>query len=75
MERRLAADYAALVADLSAKLTPARLAASIELAAAPDQIRGFGPVKAKAHEEVTARMQALKANLDNPAPPSLSAAA
>ena len=74
MERRLAADYAALVADLSAKLTPARLTASIELAAAPDEIRGFGPVKAKAHEEVTARMQVMKAELDD-APLSLSAAA
>ncbi len=75
MERRLASGYATLVAELCAKLTPARLEASIKLVGAPDEIRGFGPVKAKAHNEVVARMQAMKTDLDNATLPLLAAVA
>ena len=45
-ERRLIADYEALVGELIAGLTPANHALAVALAAVPDQIRGYGPVKA-----------------------------
>ena len=63
-ERRLAADYAALIEALCARLTPARLAASVTLAQAPAQIRGFGPVKAAAIAAFAAAQPALLAKLD-----------
>jgi indolepyruvate ferredoxin oxidoreductase len=46
-ERRLVVDYEALVAQILAGLTPANLAAAIELASLPEKIRGFGHVKAR----------------------------
>ena len=72
MERQLVEDYVALITDLSCALNPARLQTSIDLALAPAEIRGFGPVKAQAFDQVAARMQALKDKLDTPL---LSAAA
>jgi indolepyruvate ferredoxin oxidoreductase len=45
-ERRLIAEYEALVAELVAGLTPANHALAVALAGVPDQIRGYGPVKA-----------------------------
>jgi indolepyruvate ferredoxin oxidoreductase len=44
-ERQLRADYEALLAELMDKLTPANHAAAVGLAALPEKIRGFGPVK------------------------------
>jgi indolepyruvate ferredoxin oxidoreductase len=46
-ERQLIADYEALIADLTANLTPANHAAAVALANLPETIRGFGPVKEK----------------------------
>jgi indolepyruvate ferredoxin oxidoreductase len=69
-ERRLIAEYEALVGDLMAGLTPARHPLAVELASIPDQIRGFGHVKerhliaAKAKEaELLARWQMPEAAL------------
>jgi indolepyruvate ferredoxin oxidoreductase len=55
-ERRLIADYEALIAELLAGLTHDGHAIAVELASVPEQIRGYGHVKeaslkeAKAHE-------------------------
>jgi indolepyruvate ferredoxin oxidoreductase len=45
VERRLIAEYEALVDELLSSLTPANHALAVALAAVPDQIRGYGPVK------------------------------
>ena len=47
MERRLIADYEALLRELSASLNPGNHALAVEIAALPAKIRGFGHVKAK----------------------------
>ncbi|HUO79828.1 MAG TPA: indolepyruvate ferredoxin oxidoreductase family protein [Steroidobacteraceae bacterium] len=47
LERRLIADYEQLVAELLASLTPERHALAVELASLPEQIRGYGHVKAR----------------------------
>ena len=64
VERQLVADYETRVIDLLARVTPANLAAAAEIAAVPDRIRGYGPVKqrhlarARAHEaELLARFE------------------
>jgi indolepyruvate ferredoxin oxidoreductase len=44
-ERRLIADYEALVGEILAKLTPQNHALCVALAAIPEKIRGFGHVK------------------------------
>ena len=44
-ERKLIADYEALLKTLIAELTPANHAAAVALASLPEKIRGFGPVK------------------------------
>ncbi len=46
LERQLAADYARQIEGLLAELTPARLPVALEIATLPQQIRGFGPIKA-----------------------------
>ncbi|MGK2285919.1 indolepyruvate ferredoxin oxidoreductase family protein [Pedomonas sp. V897] len=46
MERQLVEDYFATVEKLLAGLAPERLELAVAIAAVPDQIRGFGPVKA-----------------------------
>ncbi len=46
-ERRLIADYVALLDDIAARLTPDNHATAVALAAIPEKIRGFGPVKAR----------------------------
>jgi indolepyruvate ferredoxin oxidoreductase len=66
VERQLAADYLGQIRGLCAALSPQRLAASIALAAAPSEIRGFGPVKAAAIQAYSAgqaaRLNALAAD-------------
>jgi indolepyruvate ferredoxin oxidoreductase len=68
LERRLIAEYEGLVDVLVDGLTGANHAAAVALAALPDQIRGYGPVKAesvrtaKAQEaEILARFSAKRA--------------
>jgi indolepyruvate ferredoxin oxidoreductase len=46
MERQLVADYEAGVDRLVAALTPERLPLAVKIAEIPQQIRGFGHVKA-----------------------------
>ena len=44
-ERRLIAEYEELLADIAEHLTPENHAAAVALAALPEKIRGYGPVK------------------------------
>jgi indolepyruvate ferredoxin oxidoreductase len=54
MERRLIADYEALLHELAASLTPDNHALAVEIASLPAKIRGFGHVKAKNAETAKA---------------------
>jgi indolepyruvate ferredoxin oxidoreductase len=61
LERRLIADYRALVARIAGAVTRESLDAAVALASVPDDIRGFGPVKLAAilkAEEKTAELMA-----------------
>jgi indolepyruvate ferredoxin oxidoreductase len=63
MERRLIADYEALVATLCDRLTRDNRDLALRLAQLPDAIRGFGPVKnaavAKTRDEWTRLLAAF----------------
>jgi indolepyruvate ferredoxin oxidoreductase len=54
MERRLIADYEALLRELSASLNPENHALAIEIASLPAKIRGFGHIKARNVESAKA---------------------
>jgi indolepyruvate ferredoxin oxidoreductase len=54
MERRLIADYEAIVRELSASLSPENHALAIEIAALPAKMRGFGHIKARNVESAKA---------------------
>ncbi|SMF50719.1 indolepyruvate ferredoxin oxidoreductase [Azospirillum oryzae] len=60
MERALIARYEATVAEIAERLSADRLATAVELAALPQEIRGFGPVKHRALEAVEPRWRALE---------------
>ncbi len=59
LERRLIADYTTLIDTLLDELTPANHALAVELASLAQQIRGFGPVKMQALEQVHRRQREL----------------
>jgi indolepyruvate ferredoxin oxidoreductase len=59
-ERRLIGDYEALIEEVLKGLDRDRLADAIALAALPDQIRGFGPVKAAATASARERETVLR---------------
>ena len=59
MERALAAQYEADMREVFAGLTPDRLEPALALARLPLDIRGFGPVKAKAAEAAARRREEL----------------
>jgi indolepyruvate ferredoxin oxidoreductase len=60
MERRLLADYEALLEEVALRLTPANHATAIELASLPEHIRGFGHVKERHVKEVKGREAKLR---------------
>ncbi|MFH6785135.1 indolepyruvate ferredoxin oxidoreductase family protein [Methylobacterium sp. MA0201] len=60
-ERRLVQDFEVLLAEIARDLTPANHATAVGLAGLPQRIRGYGPVKAKNLEAVTAEEAALLA--------------
>jgi indolepyruvate ferredoxin oxidoreductase len=62
-ERRLIADYEALLDEILAKLTPESHALCVALAAIPDKIRGFGHVKERHLKAAKAEEAALLARL------------
>jgi indolepyruvate ferredoxin oxidoreductase len=59
MERALIAEYRQMVEDMLGKLDAENHATAVDLAALPDQIRGFGHVKEKAVAEYRARKEEL----------------
>jgi indolepyruvate ferredoxin oxidoreductase len=59
MERRLIADYRALIERVVAELTASNLKAGADLAAAAADIAGYGPVKDAAVAEYQAKLPAL----------------
>jgi indolepyruvate ferredoxin oxidoreductase len=54
MERRLIAEYEAIVRELAASLNPGNHALAVEIASLPAKIRGFGHVKARNVESAKA---------------------
>jgi indolepyruvate ferredoxin oxidoreductase len=67
-ERKLLADYEAALDRLLAGLTAARLPLATKIAALPDQIRGYGHVKAAAMETANAEGAKLWSQWDAGAP-------
>jgi indolepyruvate ferredoxin oxidoreductase len=59
MERRLIADYRALISRISRELNAENLSVGIELAAAAARIAGFGPVKSAAVKAYESRLTTL----------------
>jgi indolepyruvate ferredoxin oxidoreductase len=72
-ERRLIGEYQALLKDIAAALTPENHVFAVELARVPQQIRGFGHVKARNLVNAKEREAALLENFRNPAPMALAA--
>ena len=72
-ERRLIREYQALLKDIAAALTPDNHVFAVELARVPQQIRGFGHIKARNLANAKEREAALLANFRNPAPMALAA--
>ena len=66
MERELIRDYERTMAALLEALSPDNHALAVELAALPDQIRGFGHVKRKSVQAAQLRRDALLAELQHP---------
>jgi indolepyruvate ferredoxin oxidoreductase len=66
-ERRLLAEYQALIPELIIGLTPANHALAVALAGVPDQIRGYGPVKAASVVTAKAKEAELLAKFRAPA--------
>ncbi len=76
MERRLLAEYRALLEEILGKLAPENYACAVALAALPEKIRGFGHVKVRSIEAVKTDEAALLARFraaSAPAPVKLAA--
>lgn len=66
LERRLIEDYEHTLETLLAGLDHDNHAYAVEIAALPQKIRGFGPVKEAASEQVEARKLQLLESFRNP---------
>jgi indolepyruvate ferredoxin oxidoreductase len=73
-ERRLIADYEAMLDELMTKLTPANHPLAVALAAIPEKIRGYGHVKARHLVAAKADEAALLEQFRSGKPPLLKAA-
>jgi indolepyruvate ferredoxin oxidoreductase len=74
-ERRLIADYEAVIDEIVGCLTPANHAVAVELALLPLEIRGFGHIKDANLARAKAKEADLRTRLRSPAPaPALAAA-
>jgi len=62
-ERKLVADYFLAVGEIVERLRPANLEAALALAALPDQVRGYGPVKMNAIAQFHAARERLLGEL------------
>ncbi|MBZ8134785.1 indolepyruvate ferredoxin oxidoreductase family protein [Afifella sp. IM 167] len=58
-ERRLVEDFEQDVGEIADRLTPQNHALAVDLAGLPQEIRGFGPIKAAAMEKAAARRAGL----------------
>ena len=65
-ERQLIADYEQLMAEILGALTPENLPIAVDLAALPQSIRGYGPVKARYVAAAKKREAELRERLFNP---------
>jgi len=73
-ERRLVADYEAVLEELLAKLTPDNHHLAVGIAAIPDKIRGFGHIKLATLRVAKADEEALLDQFRSGTPPLLKAA-
>jgi indolepyruvate ferredoxin oxidoreductase len=74
LERKLIADYLALLETIIAELTTANHHTAVALASIPEKIRGFGPVKQRHLTAAKAEEAALREQFGNSATPFLKAA-
>eukprot|EP00752_Nemacystus_decipiens_P013156 g11645.t1 len=74
MERRLIAEYEAVIDELLEKLSPASHALAVEIASVPEHIRGYGHVKEAHVETAKANEALLLERLRNPAAAAPAAA-
>jgi indolepyruvate ferredoxin oxidoreductase len=75
LERRMIADYEALLDEITERLSAATHATAVTLASLPLEIRGFGHIKERNYALAKSREAALLAELRNPSPPTLLKAA
>jgi indolepyruvate ferredoxin oxidoreductase len=75
LERRLIADYEALVAEILAGLSAENHATAVALAALPEQVRGYGHVKEGNVASVRKRQDELLAAFRSPSPSTTRRAA
>ncbi|MGH9066857.1 MAG: DUF6537 domain-containing protein, partial [Acidimicrobiales bacterium] len=72
LERVLPAEYAGAIEQVSAHLTPANLTAAVEIAALPDQVRGYEELKVRRaaayRAELAAKLAGFLATGGHPAP-------
>jgi indolepyruvate ferredoxin oxidoreductase len=73
-ERQLIADYEALLTEIVADLNPANHPTAVALAAIPEKIRGFGPVKQRHLAAAKAEEAALREQFRSGPAPFLKAA-
>ena len=73
MERALVAEFEAVLADIASLLHAGNIAVAVALAAAPQDMRGFGHVKATNVAIGRARMVELRAQLSQARPVALAA--
>ena len=74
LERKLIADYLALLETMVAELTTANHHTAVALASIPEKIRGFGPVKQRHLVAAKAEEAALREQFSSAATPFLKAA-
>jgi indolepyruvate ferredoxin oxidoreductase len=74
IERKLIADYLSMLDDIVEHLTPFNHQVAVGLAALPEKIRGFGPVKARLLVAAKAEEAALREQFRSGATPFLKAA-
>ena len=72
MERQLIQEYRQTVETLLAHLSPANLAQAAGIAALPEQVRGFGHVKAASVANYRKRLQQMLQHYGPPASPKVS---
>lgn len=60
MERKLIQDYRNLINEISDNLTSSNITTAIKIAALPEDIRGYGPIKQKSLADATGKLNQLK---------------